>query len=1045
VHKQGGKKVKSVSWQMGVLKVVATLVFLLSMVGMPAWVGAFPQQDVSLADQASAPVRSGIHSPVSISEIRIDQPSTDTDEYFELVGTSGESLDGLTYLVIGDGGGGSGVIEEVTDLTGYSIPVDGHFLVSENDPVLGVSPDLQTSLNFENSDNVTHLLVEGFSGSNGQDLDTNDDGVLDVTPWTSIVDLIALIEEENPPSGTEYHYGPPTIGPDGSYVPGHVYLCADGWHIGQFDPSGGSDTPGVDNGCGGEAAPRVVGTNPGNGAIGVALNADIDISFNEDVNVSGSWFTIECGGSGSHTAAVSGGPRTFTLDPDSDFINCELCVVTVIASQVNDQDTDDPPDYMEEDYVFSFGTSCTCDSIPKIQGFGSSSPCEGWNVDMSGCVTGVTAEGFYIQDTTGDGNPNSSDGIYVYMYSSWTNPEGVQVGSTVTAYNADVQEYYGSTELYNPSSVSAGSSCTLPTPVTVNQITTLGDHDVNHYEMVEFMRVQMTIDGHIQGPTKRFVSRFTHGDPEIGFVYWDNVGSLPNSPRIFEDDYAGYGSLNYLSGACDKDLPDVDFGDRIQATDLVGVMGYHYDKWQLILDESQVQDIQVTDNLDGSDSEAPFAADEFGLCTFNLENLFDHVDDGDGDMGDWTPADQAAYDALIAIRAQDIVNELQSCSVIGVEEVEGKDPVWQDLVDEINTLLGAPGRFAYDYYEAYDPRDIAVGVLYDTSKVTLQSSTQRQGCSSTNYGIGTTYLDNTYGRVVNYSCAGGTPYYLFNRPPYVGTFQVSADGPQFTIQVNHFKSKRGGAEATRPRREEQAAHNCTIASDYAPNVAIVGDLNDGISSSPVGILDSCIVSGDNLVNVYTAHMLQTDRYSYIFSGESSVLDYLFLTAGLDAYLEAASPMHINADYADLDPGESDNCGTGNCPFLSTPRSSDHDPVFVRMNNSPTVVELASFEAIPAAGGILLAWETLSEYNNLGFNLYRSTSGEALGELLNDALIPTGSPGGGQGARYTFLDATIEDSVTYFYTLEDVDASGRRTQHGPVALTLWQFYLPFLRG
>ena len=48
----------------------------------------------------------------ALSEIRIDQPSTDSDEYFELAGTPGASLSGLTYLVIGDGSGGSGLSEE---------------------------------------------------------------------------------------------------------------------------------------------------------------------------------------------------------------------------------------------------------------------------------------------------------------------------------------------------------------------------------------------------------------------------------------------------------------------------------------------------------------------------------------------------------------------------------------------------------------------------------------------------------------------------------------------------------------------------------------------------------------------------------------------------------------------------------------------------------------------------------------------------------------------------------------------------------------------
>ena len=33
---------------------------------------------------------------------------------------------------------------------------------------------------------------------------------------------------------------------------------------------------------------------------------------------------------------------------------------------------------------------------------------------------------------------------------------------------------------------------------------------------------------------------------------------------------------------------------------------------------------------------------------FNAENLFDAVDDDDGDMGDWAPASDAAYRANVA-------------------------------------------------------------------------------------------------------------------------------------------------------------------------------------------------------------------------------------------------------------------------------------------------------------------------------------------------------------------------------------------------------------
>ena len=188
-----------------------------------------------------------------INEIRSDQSGADNDEYFELVGTPGASLDGLTYVVIGDGSPtttASGVIDTAVDLTGQVIPANGFFVAAESTFTLG-SADLTTSMNFENSDNLTHVLVSGFTGSIGQDLDTNDDGVLDIVPWTGELDRIAVIEEDNPPTNTEFHYGPPTVGPDGTFVPGHVKRCPDGgaFEIGAFNPSGGSDTPGAANAC----------------------------------------------------------------------------------------------------------------------------------------------------------------------------------------------------------------------------------------------------------------------------------------------------------------------------------------------------------------------------------------------------------------------------------------------------------------------------------------------------------------------------------------------------------------------------------------------------------------------------------------------------------------------------------------------------------------------------------------------------------------------------------------------------------------------------
>ncbi|MDG2291655.1 MAG: hypothetical protein P8L37_03275, partial [Phycisphaerales bacterium] len=156
-----------------------------------------------------------------INEIRIDQGGSDNDEYFELKGAEGTDLSGLTYIVIGDGSGGSGHVEAIINLDGV-IDADGLFVVAEDTFSLAVA-DQVANVSFENSDNVTHLLVTNYYGG-FDDLDVDDDGQLDSAPWLKVIDHIALIE--TPDSG-ELVYSDNQVGPtDDGYVPGHAYRCS---------------------------------------------------------------------------------------------------------------------------------------------------------------------------------------------------------------------------------------------------------------------------------------------------------------------------------------------------------------------------------------------------------------------------------------------------------------------------------------------------------------------------------------------------------------------------------------------------------------------------------------------------------------------------------------------------------------------------------------------------------------------------------------------------------------------------------------------------
>lgn len=105
---------------------------------------------------------------------------------------------------------------------------------------------------------------------------------------------------------------------------------------------------------------------------------------------------------------------------------------------------------------------------------------------------------------------------------------------------------------------------------------------------------------------------------------------------------------------------------------------------------------------------------------------------------------------------------------------------------------------------------------------------------------------------------------------------------------------------------------------------------------------------------------------------------------------------------------------------------------LRLQVGPLAVNLALFEAEANGDSVLIRWQTVSELDNLGFNLYRATERDGEQIRLNSDLILAQAPGSGQGADYSFLDTNVEVGSTYFYWLEDVDVNGESTRHGPVS-------------
>lgn len=189
-----------------------------------------------------------------LNEIRVDQPGTDNDEYVEILVPRGASLDGLTIVVLGDGVGLSGCIEEIIHLDGLNAPGEAGVLLVAQPQMTLAAPDLVMPLEFENSDNLTFVLVAGFHGHLGQDLDLDDDGCLDLLPWSSVLDAVSLVESvESPPVGTEWWYADP-VGPGASGDPPFAIRRCPGdgsWQVLPNDPllgvALGRETPGAPN------------------------------------------------------------------------------------------------------------------------------------------------------------------------------------------------------------------------------------------------------------------------------------------------------------------------------------------------------------------------------------------------------------------------------------------------------------------------------------------------------------------------------------------------------------------------------------------------------------------------------------------------------------------------------------------------------------------------------------------------------------------------------------------------------------------------------
>ncbi len=893
--------------------------------------------------------------------------ATYTHDFVELFnrGTTTVSVAGWSVQytsATGTGNFGSSSTQ-ITPLSGSLAP--GQYLLVQEAPGSGGSTPLPTA-------DVTDATPINMSGTGGKVALVNTTTPLGCngssTPCSpaalaTIVDLVGW-------DGANFYEGsaaaPPTT--NSTAVLRAVNGCTDTDQNGA-DFSAGAPTPRNSasplNPCPTDLAPEVDSTNPADGATGVAVNANLQVTFSEAVNVSAASFDLTCSASGTHALNISGGATTFTLDPATDFANGDSCALTIFAAQVFDQDANDPPDTMSADVVvnFSSGNVCAAAYTPifDIQGSGANAAITG-TVTTRGVVVGdyegpsPTLRGFYLQDENGDVDDATSDGIFVFN----NNNDTVNLGDVVRV-TGNAAEFQGQTQITASTILNCGTGSVAPVDVTfpvpspdyleryegmlVHLPQTL--YVTEHFQLGRFDQVVLSANGRLQQPTNvttpSAAANALQAQNDLSKIILDDALQNQNpDPILFARNGQPLSASNTLRG-----------GDTV--TDIVGVMTYTWAGNAASGNAYRVRPINALGdgipNFQAANprpSAPPNIGGSVSVVGMNLLNFFntfdglpDTVDNCTNGVGgpatDCRGADtQSEFDRQYPKTVAAILQ--MNPDVLAVNEIEndGYDAssAIQFLTDRLNEAT-APGTYAFidvdaatGQVNALGTDAIKVGMLYKPASVTP---------------VGQTAALNSVAFV------NGGDSAPRSRPSLAQAFQTN-DGAVFIVDANHLKSK--GSACDIPDAGDGQG-NCNVVRTNAANelvnwlasdptgtgdadVLIVGDLNSYAQEDPVTALKNAGYT--NLVE----HFIGADAYSYVFDGQWGYLDHALGSSSLLAQVAGVGEYHINADEPSVLDYNTDFKTANLQNTLYSPdefRVSDHDPVIVGLdlvNSAPTV-------------------------------------------------------------------------------------------------------------
>ncbi len=105
---------------------------------------------------------------------------------------------------------------------------------------------------------------------------------------------------------------------------------------------------------------------------------------------------------------------------------------------------------------------------------------------------------------------------------------------------------------------------------------------------------------------------------------------------------------------------------------------------------------------------------------------------------------------------------------------------------------------------------------------------------------------------------------------------------------------------------------------------------------------------------------------------------------------------------------------------------------------------ASLSASQNDKGVMLQWNTYTETQTAGFNVYRSDVSAGNFSALNTEMIPA-KGSGSAGAAYSFTDKNALSGTPYYYKIEELLNTGKSIFSDPVKIQTSSVMLPFSSG